>query len=52
MEIYLKDLKSEKQEQILKEFGLDCAEDGNLDISPLLIVEPDFVEVPKRAKEK
>lgn len=47
MEIYLDDLKEDKQEEILNGRNLDSAEEGNLDVFPLAVVrgaEKDEVE--------
>jgi len=39
MEIYLEDLKKEKQKEVLEFYGAD--ENDNWDISPLFILERD-----------
>lgn len=38
MEIMLVDLKPEIQEQVLEHYGLETAEEGNLDIVPLFVL--------------
>ena len=39
IEIYLDDLKPDVQEEVLCELNLDKAEDGNLDVFPLFVLE-------------
>lgn len=38
MEIYLDDLKEDKQEELLEARDLDNAEEGNLDVFPLAVI--------------
>ena len=38
-EIYLRDLKENKQKEVLESMGLKSEADGNLDITPLFILE-------------
>ena len=39
-EIYLRDLKEEQQKEVLETLGLKNEAEGNLDITPLFILEP------------
>ena len=38
-EIYLRDLKEDKQKEVLDTLGLKNEKEGNLDITPLFILE-------------
>ena len=38
-EIFLRDLKEEKQKEVLETLGLKNEAEGNLDITPLFILE-------------
>ena len=41
VEIYIDDLKTDIQRQVLEELGLETAEDGNYDIIPLFSERPE-----------
>ena len=45
MEIYLDDLKEEKQKEVLKEMDLKNASDGNLEITPLFVLENEPIDL-------
>lgn len=38
MEIYLDDLKEDKQEELLEGRGLESPEEGNLDVFPIAVI--------------
>lgn len=39
LEVYFKDLKEDKQKEVLELYDLDKEEDGNFELSPLFILE-------------
>ena len=44
LEIYFDDLTEDAQRKVLELYGLDSAEDGNFDNSPLFILEYEEME--------
>jgi hypothetical protein len=46
--IYIDDLTEEAKEKVLKYFGLETPEEGNLDVFPLVILEAELQEKGER----
>jgi len=44
LEIFIRDLNEEKQEQVLEFLGVENIEEGNLDVFPLCIIAPPEIE--------
>ena len=44
IEIYIRDLVPDVQQEVLAAMGLKCPEEANLDIFPLFTLEPDEFE--------
>jgi hypothetical protein len=44
MEIFFSDLSERAQKEVLKFYGLDSAEDGNLDLIPIAVLEVEAEE--------